>query len=82
MALEILELGERTAGSDYLQFTTKLWLPPPVNERNSPVKQDKKEMGVTVIHDSKFLFLDMRMHWDRDSGEMRFSVFRKPNQAL
>eukprot|EP00957_Ditylum_brightwellii_P203298 15334056-Ditylum_brightwellii.AAC.1 len=39
-------------------------------------------MGVTVIYDSEFLFLDMRMNWDGESIEMRFSVFRKPNQAL
>eukprot|EP00957_Ditylum_brightwellii_P053961 4087014-Ditylum_brightwellii.AAC.1 len=39
-------------------------------------------MGVTVIQDSEFLFLDMGMNWDEESGEMRFSVFRKPNQAL
>eukprot|EP00957_Ditylum_brightwellii_P004842 368778-Ditylum_brightwellii.AAC.1 len=24
----------------------------------------------------------MKMCWDEESGEMRFSVFRKPNQAL
>eukprot|EP00957_Ditylum_brightwellii_P184114 14023983-Ditylum_brightwellii.AAC.1 len=39
-------------------------------------------MGVTVIHDIEFLFLDMWMHWDGESGEMQFLVFRKPNQAL
>eukprot|EP00957_Ditylum_brightwellii_P174628 13296686-Ditylum_brightwellii.AAC.1 len=39
-------------------------------------------MGVTVIYDSKFLFLDMRMNWDGESGEIRFLIFRKPNQAL
>eukprot|EP00957_Ditylum_brightwellii_P080116 6093262-Ditylum_brightwellii.AAC.1 len=39
-------------------------------------------MGVTVIYNSKFPFLDMRKNWDRESGEMRFSVFRKPNQVL
>eukprot|EP00957_Ditylum_brightwellii_P050243 3810345-Ditylum_brightwellii.AAC.1 len=39
-------------------------------------------MGVTVIRDSAFLFLDMRIEWDDDIGEMKFSVFQKPNQAL
>eukprot|EP00957_Ditylum_brightwellii_P072310 5496313-Ditylum_brightwellii.AAC.1 len=39
-------------------------------------------MGVTVIRDSEFPFLDMQMEWNDKSGEMRFSVFRKPNQAL
>eukprot|EP00957_Ditylum_brightwellii_P068306 5185679-Ditylum_brightwellii.AAC.1 len=39
-------------------------------------------MGMTVIYIKEFPFLDMKMNWDRESGEMRFSVFRKPNQAL
>eukprot|EP00957_Ditylum_brightwellii_P111709 8520287-Ditylum_brightwellii.AAC.1 len=75
-------LVNELVGSDYLQFTTKLWLPPPSNASNSPVKKDKKEMGVMVVHDIEFPFLDMRMYWDGEIGEMRFSVFRKPNQAL
>eukprot|EP00957_Ditylum_brightwellii_P063512 4820868-Ditylum_brightwellii.AAC.1 len=66
--------------NDYLQFTTKLGQPPPANVGNSFVKKVKKEMGVMVIHSSEFLFLDMRMHWDVYSGEMRFLVFRKPNK--
>eukprot|EP00957_Ditylum_brightwellii_P024122 1819217-Ditylum_brightwellii.AAC.1 len=39
-------------------------------------------MGVMVIYDNEFPFLDMKMNWDGESGEMRFLVFRKPNQAL
>eukprot|EP00957_Ditylum_brightwellii_P149278 11369136-Ditylum_brightwellii.AAC.1 len=57
-------------------------IPELANASNSPVKKDKKEMVVTVVHNSKFLFLDMEMYWDGESGEMRFLVFRKPNQAL
>eukprot|EP00957_Ditylum_brightwellii_P209415 15361674-Ditylum_brightwellii.AAC.1 len=70
------------AGGGYLQFTTKLWLPPLANTRHSPKQKDKREMGVTVIRDSAFPFLDMQMERDNESGEMRFSVFQKPNQAL
>eukprot|EP00957_Ditylum_brightwellii_P084974 6461685-Ditylum_brightwellii.AAC.1 len=40
-------LVNKLAGSNYLQFTTKLWQPPPDNAVNSPVKKDKKEKGVT-----------------------------------
>eukprot|EP00957_Ditylum_brightwellii_P208876 15359351-Ditylum_brightwellii.AAC.1 len=75
-------LVNRLACGDYLKFTTKLWLPPPANASNSPVKKDKKERGVTVVNDKKFPFLDMKMCWDDESGDMRFSVFQKPNQAL
>eukprot|EP00957_Ditylum_brightwellii_P170626 12987639-Ditylum_brightwellii.AAC.1 len=75
-------LVNELADSDYLQFTTKLWQPPQVNAEDSPTKKDKKEMGVTVIYKKEFLLLDMRMNWDRESGEMRFLVFRKTNQAL
>eukprot|EP00957_Ditylum_brightwellii_P138883 10585849-Ditylum_brightwellii.AAC.1 len=71
-----------TMGGDYLQFTTKLWQPPPANKNNSPIKKDKKEKGATVIHMKEFPFLDMKMNWDKESGEIRFSVFRKPNQVL
>eukprot|EP00957_Ditylum_brightwellii_P040252 3045867-Ditylum_brightwellii.AAC.1 len=39
-------------------------------------------MGVIVIRDSAFSFLDMRMEWDDESGEMKISLFQKPNQAL
>eukprot|EP00957_Ditylum_brightwellii_P134636 10264368-Ditylum_brightwellii.AAC.1 len=39
-------------------------------------------MGVTVVYESEFPFLDMRMSWDGESGEMQFLVFRKPNQVL
>eukprot|EP00957_Ditylum_brightwellii_P049966 3787594-Ditylum_brightwellii.AAC.1 len=38
-------LVNELVGGDYLQFTTKLWLPPPVNATNSPVQKDKKERG-------------------------------------
>eukprot|EP00957_Ditylum_brightwellii_P121817 9289657-Ditylum_brightwellii.AAC.1 len=54
-------LVNKLAGSNYLQFTTTLWLPPPSNASNSPRRKDKKEMGVTVIQDSEFQFLDMRI---------------------
>eukprot|EP00957_Ditylum_brightwellii_P077185 5865466-Ditylum_brightwellii.AAC.1 len=46
------------------QFTTKLWLPPQPNTRYSPRQNDKKDLGMTVIRDSSFPFLDMRMEWD------------------
>eukprot|EP00957_Ditylum_brightwellii_P211137 15365799-Ditylum_brightwellii.AAC.1 len=75
-------LVNKLAGGNYLQFTTKLWQPPPADAENSPTKKDKKEMGVTVIYEREFPFLDMRMNWDGESGAMRFLVFRKPNQAL
>eukprot|EP00957_Ditylum_brightwellii_P184445 14048642-Ditylum_brightwellii.AAC.1 len=65
-----------------MKLTTKLWLPPPNNAGNSPVRKDKKERGLTVVYDREFPFLDMKMCWDEESGEMRFSVFQKPNQAL
>eukprot|EP00957_Ditylum_brightwellii_P182695 13915806-Ditylum_brightwellii.AAC.1 len=48
-----------TMGGDYLQLTTKLWLPPQANTRHSPRQNDKKEMGVTVLRDSAFPLLDM-----------------------
>eukprot|EP00957_Ditylum_brightwellii_P143992 10971797-Ditylum_brightwellii.AAC.1 len=67
---------------DCMQFATDLWLPPPANTSNSPVKKDKKEKKVTVVYNSEFLFLDMQMCWDGESGEMRLLVFKKPNQAL
>eukprot|EP00957_Ditylum_brightwellii_P046785 3550732-Ditylum_brightwellii.AAC.1 len=50
--------------------------------RHSPRQNNKKELGMTVIRDSSFPFLDMRMEWDDESGNMKFSVFPKPNQAL
>jgi hypothetical protein len=37
---------------------------------------------VTVVHVKDFPFLDMKMCWDDESGDIRFLVFRKPNQAL
>eukprot|EP00957_Ditylum_brightwellii_P015344 1154936-Ditylum_brightwellii.AAC.1 len=54
-------LVKELAGSDYLKFTIKLWLPPPANTRNSPVEKDKKERGVTVVNDKEFPFLNMKM---------------------
>eukprot|EP00957_Ditylum_brightwellii_P099147 7551541-Ditylum_brightwellii.AAC.1 len=44
--------------------------------------KDNKEKGVTVINKQEFPFLDMKMGGDKESREMRFLVFRKPNQAL
>eukprot|EP00957_Ditylum_brightwellii_P100440 7655801-Ditylum_brightwellii.AAC.1 len=38
-------LMNELTGGNYLQFTTELWLPPPANGSNSPMKKDKKEMG-------------------------------------
>eukprot|EP00957_Ditylum_brightwellii_P082250 6254210-Ditylum_brightwellii.AAC.1 len=40
------------------------------------------EKRLTVIHYHAFPLLDIEMRWDEESGEMRFSVFCKPNQAL
>eukprot|EP00957_Ditylum_brightwellii_P001744 134325-Ditylum_brightwellii.AAC.1 len=40
-------LVNELAGGNYLHFTTELWLPPPANKINSPIKKDKKEKGVT-----------------------------------
>eukprot|EP00957_Ditylum_brightwellii_P039795 3013057-Ditylum_brightwellii.AAC.1 len=75
-------LVNKLAGGNYLQFATKLWQPPSANKYNSPVRMDKKEKGVTVIHEQEFPFLCMKMGWDKESGEIRCSVFRKPNQAF
>eukprot|EP00957_Ditylum_brightwellii_P063851 4845075-Ditylum_brightwellii.AAC.1 len=70
------------AGGDYLQFTTEFWLPHQASTRYSPQQNDKKELGVTVIRDSSFPLLDMRMEWDNENKGMKFSVYRKPKQAL
>eukprot|EP00957_Ditylum_brightwellii_P168256 12809275-Ditylum_brightwellii.AAC.1 len=56
-------LVNKLAGNNYLQFTTKLWQPPPADAEDSPVKKDKKEKGVTVIYKKEFPFLDMKMNW-------------------
>eukprot|EP00957_Ditylum_brightwellii_P189829 14451789-Ditylum_brightwellii.AAC.1 len=38
-------LVNKLVGGNCLQFTIKLWQPPPANVGNSPVKKDTKEMG-------------------------------------
>eukprot|EP00957_Ditylum_brightwellii_P127694 9737522-Ditylum_brightwellii.AAC.1 len=47
-----------------------------------PKRTDKKEEGVTMIYNMTFSSLEMEMFWDKKSGEMKFKVFQKPNQAL
>eukprot|EP00957_Ditylum_brightwellii_P162957 12408660-Ditylum_brightwellii.AAC.1 len=57
---------------DIVMITTNLWQLPPANAEDSPVKKGKKEKGVMVTYKKEFPFLDMKMNWDRESGEMRF----------
>jgi hypothetical protein len=62
------------AGNNKLLFTTEMWAP------GDDAKQKIGEKVSTETADS-FPFLDMQLSWS-DQGDLKFSVYLKPNQQL
>jgi hypothetical protein len=77
---------DRLLGTQDIQFTIEIWRPDqdtrPLPNSEVFVKGSGKFHQVSIYGEASFPYLNVKMSWDDEDGQLNFNVYKKPRELV